>query len=1052
VEIILGKVLEDWQNPYMIGQNKEPAHVIAMPYDSCSSAIKREPSPYKLSLNGIWKFKWVKGTENRPADFYKEGYSVDCWDDIEVPSLWQLKGYGKPYYLAFKYPPGISTKRKRIPCIDSSWNEVGCYRREFIVPQGWHNRQIFIHFGAVKSAFYIYINGERIGYSQGSMTPSEFNITGYIKDGINKLAVEVFRYSDGTYLEDQDMWFFSGIYREVYLYAEPDIYIRDFFARCSLDEKYEDAYLAVDTEIKSLRGGQEKISVGVSLTDYHWDGASEEVVCGEGLVEGPGAMKLSLGTGVKNPRKWTAETPNLYWLVLTLKDSSGAVLEAKAVQFGFKTVEIRDEQILVNGRPILIKGVNRHDFDPDNGWAVPQQRYYEDLGIMKRHNINAVRTSHYPNDPFFYELCNEYGLYVMDEADMETHGVRRKNVPGSSPMWTKAVADRMERMVLRDRNHPCVFMWSLGNEAGYGSNFTEMRKAALALDTSRPIHYEGDYDLSVSDVVSRMYPGFDVLESLGNHQELKVPLKGRIMNMLTDDNKPLKPGQYKGKPVIVCEYAHSMENSLGNFQDYMDIFEKYRNMAGGFIWDFVDQSIRKTGDDGRERWLYGGDFGEEDTHRYFCANGIIAADRSLHPSAYEVKKVYQGIKVYPVDLREGIVEIRNRYAFTDLDEYGLFWEISCFGEMIEQGIVEDLHVAPGESTQIKLGYKIPEDGSSKEYHLLVSFRLLHDTPWAGKGFETAWDQFALSPGREPAGGKCHVPAGNLKVDSNDRIIRIEGKDFSVAVGKESGGIESLDYGYGELILKPMVPNYWRALTDNDKGFANFVPKFEWLLVDRSWESSARKRKVCSIKVDAEGSRAVVTANQRAGNSRGYITTIYTIDSDGAITVEHSITPKKDMYRIGMQVALPSRFNVLAWFGRGPHETYSDRKTGAKIGIYKGSVKEMAHNYMRPQENGNRTDVRWASLTDAEGRGIMVEDASGNLLNVSAWPYSMEDLEKAGHIHELPERDFTTFNIDYMQCGVGGDLPGVAVVHDEYKIQKDKTYKYSFKIRRLRAGD
>jgi beta-galactosidase len=584
------KVLLDWENPNIIGTNKEPGHAIGMPYDEYEMAIDNKPSPYKLSLNGVWKFNWAKDPKKRPMDFYKMDYIADNWDDIEVPSVWQLKGYGKPYYLAFRYPPGISTKGSEILKINHKWNEVGSYRRTFNVLENWMDREIFIHFGAVKSAFYLYINGEKVGYSQGSMTPAEFNITKYVKAGENIVAAEVYRYSDGTYLEDQDMWFFSGIYREVYIYSESKTYIRDFFARCTFDEKYEDAELIVDVDIRNSKEYDQQVKIEVGLCDYTSTEMPDPIASAEGLIGDSKELRLSLRTGVNNPKKWTAETPNLYKMILILKNEKDEIIEIKTIQYGFKVVEIKDEQILINGKPILIKGVNRHEFDPDFGWAVPRERYYQDFTIMKQNNINAIRTSHYPNDPFFYELCNEYGFYVMDEADMETHGVRRKNVPGDSPVWTKAVVDRMKRMVNRDKNHPCIFMWSLGNEAGYGSSFIEMKKAALGIDSTRPIHYEGDYDTSVSDVLSRMYPKVEYLDKLGNHEEVKISIVDKVMNNIILDSKPLKPEWYKGKPVILCEYAHAMENSLGNFQEYMDRFEKYKNMAGGFIWDFVDQA------------------------------------------------------------------------------------------------------------------------------------------------------------------------------------------------------------------------------------------------------------------------------------------------------------------------------------------------------------------------------------------------------------------------------------------------------------------------------
>ena len=548
---------------------------------------------------------------------------------MAVARLW------KAIYLSSSYPDAIETAKDKIPAINHAKNEVGIYRRTFTVPAEWKGKQIFIHFGAVKSAFFLYINGKRVGYSQGSMTPAEFRITDAIHAGENSITAEVYRYSDGTYLEDQDMWFLSGIYRDVYLYAENDIYLRDFYARAELDEACQDATLSVWTGVANW--GKE--TVEDIVLDAALVGGTKLSFEPLELVALPGNTRSFFTADIEKPLQWSAEAPNLYTLVLTLRKGD-QVLSCKSVRIGFKRIEIKGEQLLVNGSPVLLKGVNRHDFDPDHGWAVPRERYYEDLNLMKQANINAIRTSHYPDDPFFYELCDEYGFYVMDECDMETHGVRRKDVPGSNPMWTQAVVDRARRMVIRDRNHACVCIWSLGNEAGDGENFKYMKQAILYHDDSRPVHYEGDFDLTTSDFISRMYPNGEMMEKLGTRQPITVSMFENIANSLAADNKPITAEMYRGKPVVLCEFAHAMENSLGNFQEFMDAFEKYDNLCGGFIWDFVDQAIHKK-ENGVDKWLYGGDFDEGATSGYFCANGIIAADRTPHPSYYEVKKVYQ---------------------------------------------------------------------------------------------------------------------------------------------------------------------------------------------------------------------------------------------------------------------------------------------------------------------------------------------------------------------------------------------------------------------------
>ena len=1037
--------LLDYENPEIIEYNKEKAHAIWMPYDSFDELAEQKESKYKLSLNGTWDFKWVSGLSAVPENFFMPEYDSSGWDKINVPSVWQLKGYGKPYYLAFDFPPALSKKKNEIPKIDQSKNEKGFYRTIFNLPESFEGRELFIHFGAVKSAFYLYINGERVGYSQGSMTPAEFSITEYVRSGENVVAAEVIRYSDGTYLEDQDMWFFSGIYREVYVYAEPKLYLRDIFARSVPVGNFDDWTLKIDVFIDNKNERNSDVTVDALLCDY-CDFHIIDKVSGSFDVGVKDKNCFSLEKLISRPRQWSAEAPNLYRLVIVLKNADDTVIEAKTIHFGFKAVEIKDEKILINGKPLMICGVNRHDFDPDFGWAVPKARYHQDLRLMKQANINAIRTSHYPNDPLLYELCDIYGLYVLDEADVETHAVRKKNIPGDNPLWTHAVVDRMERMVLRDRNYPCVFMWSLGNEAGYGSNFAKMKAGALSLDSTRPIHYEGDYDMSVSDVVSRMYPTIELLEKLGRHEEVKIGLFDNFLNMLTADNKPLKPDHYRGKPVLLCEYAHAMENSLGNFQEYMDVFERYPNMAGGFIWDFVDQSIRRKTEDGQEQWLYGGDFGEEVSHRYFCANGIVAADRTPHPSYYEVQKVYQRIKIRPVNLQNGVFRVENRYCFTDLSEFRPKWTLTENGKAVLCQILEPISLAAGKSCELKLDYSEFEFKPDAEYHLTVTFFTVNETLWCEKDYPLAFEQFELRSGAPQI--KPDESKNIQALDTGNEII-VQGKGFAITASKKDGSISSIDYGSGDILLSPMKPNYWRAYTDNDLGYANFKPELEGLLAlpVKRWRSATEKRKVRSVKLERSPGLATVTVIQSVSHCKGDVITIYKIDSTGAVFVRHEICPQKDMPRIGFAMALMREFDSFTWFGRGPYENYCDRKTGSPVGIYSSNAENLGHSYMRPQENGNRTDVRRLEISDNNGNGLLI---TGRLFNFSAWPYSQEALEKAKHRHELENADFVTVNIDHMQCGVGGDFPGVANLHEPYIIHKGKPYVFEFAISKLKA--
>ena len=695
-----------WENPSVFKINKEDGHAIAMPYDDVESALSGEESKYKQSLNGKWKFYWQRGLRNQPTGFERMGFNDSDWDEINVPSVWQTEGYSVPYYYASTFPRAISRSKLRIPHINHRMQEIGIYRRKFALDKSFAGREIFLHFGAAKAAIEVYVNGNFVGYGQGSMTPHEFNVTKYLRyDEENVVAAKVYRYSDGTYLEDQDMWWLCGIYREVYLFAESPVSIRDFYFRTKFDNFYNNATALLDIEIKNYWAFNGNASIEAKLISPN----GSEIVLGSSKISlEANSADIRFVADIEEPEKWSAEMPNLYKLVMILKLDEKTVA-VKTYDVGFKQVEIKGEKIYFNGMPLMVRGVNRHDFDADHGWAVPKERYTQDLDIMKQNNINAIRTSHYPDDPYFYDMCNKYGFYVMDECEVETHGVRRKGVPGSNPVWTAAVVDRMQRMVLRDRNNPCIFMWSLGNEAGDGDNFAKMKEAALKLDDTRQFHYEGDFDLTKSDVISRMYPTEDIMEKLGKKEPITISLYDNIANQLAADSKPIKAEMYEGKPILLCEYAHSMENSLGNFQEYMDDFERYDNMCGGFIWDFVDQTIHRVNENGQDEWLYGDDFAKQEprniinipnttamagSNTYFCANGLIGADRQPHPQITEVKKVYAEIKTELFDIQKGTYKVKNKFLFTDISNYVCKWAVSANGDEISSGELGVIECAP----------------------------------------------------------------------------------------------------------------------------------------------------------------------------------------------------------------------------------------------------------------------------------------------------------------------------------------------------------------------
>lgn len=1040
----------NWENPEIFKINKEDGHAIMMPFYSEKDALSAKESNYKQSLNGKWKFYWQRGLKNQPENFQLTSFDDSHWDEINVPSVWQTQGYSVPYYYASTFPKAFSRSKGKIPSIDHDMQEIGFYRKSFTLNENFNGREIFLHFGAAKSALEVYVNGEFVGYSQGSMTPHEFNVTKVLKPGENVITAKLYRYSDGSYLEDQDMWWLCGIYREVYLFAEPKLCLRDFYFKTDFDDSYTDSNVTLNMYINNYNNIRGKMTASAKLIDSN----NGEILLGTKETELSGGNEaVTFAETVKAPEKWSAETPNLYTLVMTI-ELDGKIICVKTYKVGFKKVEIKGEKIYYNGMPLMIKGVNRHDFDCDNGWAVPREIYTQDLDIMKQNNINSIRTSHYPDDPYFYDMCNKYGFYVMDECEVETHGVRRKGVPGSNPVWTGAVVDRMQRMVLRDRNNPCVFMWSLGNEAGDGSNFMEMKKAALALDNSRQFHYEGDFDLTKSDVISRMYPTKDIMEKLGNKQPITISLYDNIANQLAADSKPIKAEMYEGKPVVLCEYAHSMENSLGNFQEYIDDFEKYDNMCGGFIWDFVDQALHVKDENGNDNYLYGTDFQGQEPHKlidipnttamtgsnvYFCANGIIGADRKPHPQIVEVKHGYQNIGITAVDASNGEFKLKNKFLFTNLSDFNCKWVIKAEGEEVLSGELGKIECAPLEECNIKIDFdssKLPKD---KEVILTVSFETTKESLGIEKDYEIAFEQFIINAMPQP---KDDNADGNLDFDINGKRVTVKGDNLEVIV--DDGKIVSYKIEGKELLKAPLMPNYFRALTDNDIDFLNFTPQWAKFHPFYAWQRATHHTRADKTEVIKNNNAVEIhIAFSTAGLKKSVAT--YRVYPDGRLYVFHSAVPTKGMLRFGYQMTMDKSMEYITWYGRGPKPTYIDRKLGSKIDLYKSSVTDFEYRYMRPQESSNRCDVRYFTLTDKNGFGIKVDAYYDNPINFSAYHYTTDGLEKATHINDIPYEDITTVNIDHRQLGVGGDLPGQAFVREPYTMPKGKKQEYSFVI-------
>jgi len=1024
-----------WQDPEMIAENKEPGHNTALPYPGPKEALSGGDCPNKLSLDGRWKFYWQRDLTKPVPDCFDEDFDDSRWADMPVPSVWQLNGYGAPEYRNVTYPDAVETNKKKLPHIKPELNEVGIYRRRFTLPEDFEGKRVFVCFGAVKAGFHLYINGKRVGYSQGSMTPAEFEITAYARPGENQITAEVYCYTDGTYLEDQDMWYFAGIYREVYVYAEETLCLRDFFADTSLKNDYQDGTLRLTVSVENA-GASAVCEVEAILVD----GDEQKSLGTMEFAAAPGRTEKILEHTEEGCRAWSAEYPNLYGLVLILR-SEGKVLSGKAIKIGFRKLEIAGNVLKLNGRRLIFHGVNRHDFDPDRGWAVPEERYREDLYLMKRANVNAVRTSHYPNSELLYELCDELGLYVMDEADIESHGLRRR-VPGDMPGFREATADRGRRMVLRDRSHACVIIWSLGNEAGGGSAFFHERHAILEHDGSRPIHYEGATDLAVTEFISRMYPLRKTVENLRNKRSFKPGPFQTIANWVAADEKGVSAQDFATKPVIYCEFAHCMENSLGNFQEYCDDFDDYEHMCGGFIWDWVDQAIR-VNKNGREQFLYGGDFGERKHDAYFCANGVIAADRRPHPAYFEVKKVYAYEKAALVNAGTGALKLINRNLFAAIeDKYSVHWAVSADGEPFQGGVLSGVKVPPQSEQNLIVPFERAGFLRRKEIVLTVSFHTKEHSPWAERGYEQSWEQFVLA---EADKAEPKANGAGVRSVQSAKQLEVFGVDFS-ATFDENAALSSLKYHDKEYLAGPLRPNFFRPLTDNDRSWTtmfSWLRRFNPLLL---WKYSTRKAKARSAEVLRKKDGLTVITRWTAPFARD-IELRYSFHESGEIRVRYGaqgLLP--NLLRVGLRVGLVPELNNAAWYGGGPHEAYFDRKRGAKIAKHAMPVGELHHPYIRPQENGHREETRSLTLRDGDGGGLKIT-ANGSPFGWGAGRYSPEQLDTAEHEHELKAEENITLLLDAAMRGVGGDLPGNATLHKQYKLKPFKTYSMDFTLAR-----
>ena len=1031
------------QDPSIVEIGKMPARATLFNFESRQLSISDDPSRsrYFRSLNGHWKFNWVRDPSDRPIDFFRTDFDDVDWSDIDVPSNWELNGYGVPIYLNHPYEFSYDPDPPRIP---EGYNPVGSYRKEFTIPSGWEGRDIIIHFGAVKSAFFIWVNGHQVGYSQGSKLPAEFDITEYVKTGNNLVALEVYRWSDGTYLECQDFWRISGIERDVSLFAEPRIRVADLWAKTPLDESFQDGKLQVDMDIVNGTNKRELVSVLVEL--FGPKGKRILRKKDDVNMQPRSRIKHEVYKYISDVDHWTAEKPHLYQLVVTLKKGMRTIASTSE-QIGFRTIEVKNGQFLVNGQPVLIKGVNRHEHDPLTGHVISKELMERDIKLMKEYNINTVRTSHYPTDPYWYDLCDRYGLYVIDEANIESHGMgyHPDRTLGNDPQWEIAHLTRIQRMVERDKNHPSIIMWSMGNEGGDGVNFVSCSDWIRQRDPSRPVHYERAGDQDHVDVYSPMYPGVKWLSRWAKDRHTR--------------------------PLIMCEYMHAMGNSLGGMEDYWSLIRKEPQLQGGCIWDWVDQGLEKKSENGETYFGYGGDFGPPDTPSdgNFLINGLVQPDRRPNPHLHEVRKVYQNFLVEPVGLNEFLIKIKNENFFTNSDEYIIKWKLRSDGSTIRSGILGNLGMMPQESRHVKVPVRDLVMEPLKEYFLEIEFRLKNKTGLLDAGHLVAWEQLPLvnyqtilrsSRDSRPSIDDNTPPIDSV-IDSDERV-EIKAKDLRVVISKKTGTIVSLVANGNDHIVEGPTPNFWRIPTDNDYG--NNMAKRSSI-----WKRASENQTLSQIKV-IEGNTFVgvrVSVQYPDIASSGEIS--YNIYGDGRIIVTHRIEPAQknlpNLPKFGMRMTIPNEYDDLTWFGNGPHESYWDRKASSRVDIFSGKVSEQYHPYVRPQENGNKTDVRWATLRNDMGHGIMIT----GLLSFNASHFVPEDYDdgfmrdrpdgimnarrqkKGMHTTDLKENDIIHLDIDHLQMGVGGEDSWGAQPLAKYQIEP-KNYIYQFMIYPLDPND
>lgn len=996
----------EWQSQYAIGKNKLEPHAYVWPYETADAlrSGNYEQSPYYMSLNGTWKFHWVKNPDLRPKDFYKPSFYTGGWADINVPGNWERQGYGTAIYVneTYEFDDPLFNFRKNPPLVPYEENEVGSYRRTFTLPADWRDRRIVICCEGVISFYYIWVNGHQLGYNQGSKTPAEWDITDYVKEGENTVALEVYRWSAGAYLECQDMWRLSGIERDVYLYSTPRRFISDYKVTSSLDKQtYKEGLFALEATVEGA-------ATGASTLEYTLEDPSGKTILKKEIpVKSRGLSNFVTFDEQTLPdvKRWSAEHPNLYSLTLALKNDAGQVTHLTGGNVGFRTSEIKDGRFCINGVPVLVKGANRHEHS-QLGRTVSRELMEEDIRLMKQHNLNTVRNSHYPTHPYWYQLCDRYGLYVIDEANIESHGMGYGPASlAKDTTWLPAHMDRTRRMYERSKNHPAIVIWSLGNEAGNGVNFERTYDYMKSIERTRPIQYERAEQNYNTDIYCRMYRSVDELLAYARQTEPKVY-----------------------RPFIMTEYLHAMGNSCGGLREYMEVFETEPIVQGGCIWDWVDQSFREIDADGRWYWTYGGDYGPKNIPSFgnFCCNGLVNAVREPHPHLLEVKKAYQYIKASMLDNKSLTLSIKNWYDFTNLNAYTLHWQVvGDDGRVIADG-TRQVDAAPHATVEVTLGaVRLPAD--VREAWLNLRWTPVEAAPFIGTDYEVAYDQFPLAGNRNYRAPEAKL-SGKVEMD----------------IDPVTGALSSYIYKGEEMLASPVMLSLYRPATDNDNR--------EKVGGAKAWKKVGLDKltqRALSVKTSARGGRSEVELLNVRNERLGTATFIYTLKKDGALDVQTHFVPDTavvtSLARVGLTFEMPDAYSRVAYLGRGEHETYIDRNESGRIGVYHTDVERMFHYYVRPQATGNRTDVRWMQLADEAGEGLAFR--SDVPFQFSVIPFTDECLDTATHINQLRREGVVTVHLDAEQAGVGTATCGPGVL-PQYRVPVQE-YTFRFTIRPLK---